>query len=120
MISAPVLALPDFTQHFVIEADACDKGIGAVLMQKQRPIAFLSNALSPRNQGLSVYEKEFLAILQAVQKWKHYVIGHHFIIKTDHQSLKHILEQRVDNALQQRWISKLLGLIMKSNINGKG
>ncbi|KAK4384513.1 Transposon Ty3-G Gag-Pol polyprotein [Sesamum angolense] len=43
-------------------------------------------------------------------KWKHYVIGHHFIIKTDHQSLKHILEQKVDNALQQRWISKLLGL----------
>ncbi|KAL0395989.1 UNVERIFIED_CONTAM: Transposon Ty3-I Gag-Pol polyprotein [Sesamum calycinum] len=59
MISAPVLALPDFTQHFVIEADAYDKGIEAVLMQKQRPIAFLSKALSPRNQGLSVYEKDF-------------------------------------------------------------
>ncbi|KAK4386079.1 Retrovirus-related Pol polyprotein from transposon.6 [Sesamum angolense] len=110
MISALILVLLDFTQHFIIEADACDKGIRAVLMQKQRPIAFLSKALSPRNQGLSVYEKEFLAILQAVQKWKHYFIGHHFIIKTDHQSLKHILELKVDNALQQKWISELLGL----------
>ncbi|KAL0428660.1 UNVERIFIED_CONTAM: Retrovirus-related Pol polyprotein from transposon.6 [Sesamum latifolium] len=79
-------------------------------MQEHRLIAYLSKALSPRNQGFSVYEKEILAILQVVHKWKHYLIGHHFIIKTDHQSLKHILEQKVDNALQQKWISKLLGL----------
>ncbi|KAK4390300.1 Transposon Tf2-11 polyprotein [Sesamum angolense] len=110
MNSAPVLALPDFSKSFVVEADACDKGIGAVLMQEHRPIAYLNKALSPRNQGLSVYEKEFLAILQAVHKWKHYLVGHYFIIKTDHQSLKHILEQKVDNVIQQKWISKLLGL----------
>ncbi|KAK4407690.1 Transposon Ty3-G Gag-Pol polyprotein [Sesamum angolense] len=90
---------------------ACDKGIGTVLMQEQRPIAYLSKGLSTRNQGLSMYEKEFLAILHAVHKWKHYLCGHHFfVIKTDHQSLKHILEQKVDTALQQKWISKLLGL----------
>ncbi|KAL0446254.1 UNVERIFIED_CONTAM: Retrovirus-related Pol polyprotein from transposon.6 [Sesamum latifolium] len=107
---APVLALPDFTKIFVIEADACDKGVGAILMQEHQPIAYLSKALSPRNLGLSAYEKEFLAILQAVKKWKHYLVGHHFIIRTDHQTLKHILEQKVDTALQQKWISKLLGL----------
>ncbi|KAK4392734.1 hypothetical protein Sango_2051200 [Sesamum angolense] len=106
-MSVPVLALPDFNKNFLIEADACDQGIGVVLMQDQRPIAFLSKTLSPRNQGLSVYEKKFLAILHAVHKWKHYLIGHHFIIKNDHQSLKHILEQKVDNALQQKWIPKL-------------
>ncbi|KAL0313077.1 UNVERIFIED_CONTAM: Retrovirus-related Pol polyprotein from transposon.6 [Sesamum radiatum] len=110
MTQAPVLALPDFNKTFVVETDACDKGVGAVLMQDHQPIAFLSKALSPRNLGLSVYEKEFLAILQAVHKWKHYLIGRHFIIKTDHQSLKYILEQKVDNVLQQKWISKLLGL----------
>ncbi|KAL0375626.1 UNVERIFIED_CONTAM: Retrovirus-related Pol polyprotein from transposon.6 [Sesamum calycinum] len=95
MISAPVLTLPGFSKSFVVEADACDKGIGAVLMQEHRHIAYLSKALSLRNQGLSVYEKEFLAILQAVHKWKHYLIGHHFIIKTDHQSLKHIESRRL-------------------------
>ncbi|KAL0411111.1 UNVERIFIED_CONTAM: hypothetical protein Slati_3700800 [Sesamum latifolium] len=61
-------------------------------------------------QDLSVSEKEFLAILHVVHKSKYYLCGHHFIIKTDHQSIKHILEQKADTALQQKWISKLLGL----------
>ncbi|KAL0408312.1 UNVERIFIED_CONTAM: hypothetical protein Sradi_1765600 [Sesamum radiatum] len=60
--------------------------------------------------GLSTYEKEFLALLLAVTRWKHYLIGNHFIIRTDPKSLKHILDQRVDSILQQKWITKLLGL----------
>ncbi|KAL0408451.1 UNVERIFIED_CONTAM: RNA-directed DNA polymerase [Sesamum radiatum] len=108
MSTTPVLALPDFS--FVVETDASDKGVGAVLMQSGRPIAYLSKALSVKNQSLSVYEKEFLAIMLVVGKWKHYSEGNKFIIKTDQQSLKFILEQRVGNSLQQKWISKLLGL----------
>ncbi|KAL2237693.1 UNVERIFIED_CONTAM: putative mitochondrial protein [Sesamum indicum] len=65
-VTAAVLALPDLTQTFVVETDACDKGIGVVLMQNRRPISYISKALSPSNRGLSVYEKEFLEILQAV------------------------------------------------------
>ncbi|KAK4406528.1 Retrovirus-related Pol polyprotein from transposon.6 [Sesamum angolense] len=97
MISAPVLTLPNFSKSFVVEANACDKGIGAVLMQEHRHIAYLSNALSLRNQGLSIYEKEFLAILQAVHKWKHYLIGYHFIIKTDHQHYEVQYKKGKDN-----------------------
>jgi RNase H-like domain found in reverse transcriptase/Reverse transcriptase (RNA-dependent DNA polymerase) len=73
MCEAPVLAMPNFSQPFILETDASDKGIGAVLMQGKRPIAYMSQTLGVRNQQLSVYEKEFLALLTAVQKWRHYL-----------------------------------------------
>jgi hypothetical protein len=59
MNSTPVLALPDFSLQFVIETDACDKGVRAVLSQNGHPVAFLSKALSSANQKLSTYENEF-------------------------------------------------------------
>ncbi|KAL2232583.1 UNVERIFIED_CONTAM: putative mitochondrial protein [Sesamum indicum] len=110
MTTTPVLAMPDFSQPFTVETDACGKGIEAVLMQNGRPITYLSKALSLKNMGLSIYEKEFLALLLAVTKWRHYLQDRQFIIKTDQRSLKHILDQRLDSILQHRWVSKLLGL----------
>lgn len=110
MTTAPVLALPDFSVPFVVETDASGKGIGAVLMQNGRPIAFLSKALCPKNQTLSIYERKFLAVLLAVQKWRCYLQGHKFIIKTDQQALKYLLDQKVLNPMQQRGFTKLLGL----------
>ncbi|KAJ4795033.1 polyprotein [Rhynchospora pubera] len=110
MQQAPVLALPDFSKPFVVEADACQTGIGAVLMQDRRPIAFFSKGLSLKNQSLSTYEKELLAVVSAVTKWKHYLMGTTFVIRTDHISLKHLLEQRINTAMQHKSLSKLLGL----------
>nr|XP_027102942.1 uncharacterized protein LOC113724214 [Coffea arabica] len=92
MCSTPVLAFPDFSQPFVIETDVCYGGIGVVLMQNRRPLAFLSQSLGQKNLGLSIYEKKLLALVTAVTKWRHYLEGHHFIINTDHQSLKYLLE----------------------------
>jgi len=109
MTSAPVLALPDFDQPFEIETDASSCGIGAVLQQNRHPIAFISKKLGPRWQKLSVYEKELLAIVFAVQKWEQYLIGRPFVIKTDQKSLKHLLEQRISTPFQQFWLAKLMG-----------
>lgn len=87
MSTTPVLTLPDFFKPFVIETNASGQGIGAVLMQEGSPLSFLSKTLCPRNQSLSIYEREFLAVLMAIQKWKHYLQGRRFIIRTDQQSL---------------------------------
>ena len=73
MVTAPVLTLPDFARLFAIETDACDTGVGAVLAQEGHPVAFLSKALGVQNQKLSAYEKEFIAVMMAVKKWRMYL-----------------------------------------------
>jgi hypothetical protein len=110
LIQAPVLALPDFSQQFVVETDACQSGVGAVLMQQGHPVAYLSKALSPRNQALSTYEKECLAILMAVEKWRSYLQHQEFIIRTDQKSLLHLTEQRLGTGMQHKAFVKLMGL----------
>jgi transposase InsO family protein len=107
---APVLMLPDFSKPFAIETDASSKGIGAVLLQNSHPLAYVSKALGVKNQGLSTYEKEYLAILLAVDKWRQYLQHSEFLIYLDHKSLSHLTEQRLITPWQQRVFSKLLGL----------
>lgn len=73
LVQAPVLAPPDFSQQFVLQTYASGTGIGAVLMQNSHPIACLSKALSPRNLGVSAYEKECLDLLLDVDRWTPYL-----------------------------------------------
>ena len=108
LCEAPVLALPRFDKPFVVETDACGQGIGAVLMQEGHPIAFISRHLKGKQLHLSIYEKELLAVVFAVQKWRHYLLPNHFVIKTDQKSLKYLLEQRLNTPIQQQWLPKLL------------
>jgi hypothetical protein len=110
MMSTPVLALPNFEESFVVETDACDDDIGAVLMQKQRPIAYLSKAFSMKNRGLSIYDKEFLALLMAVEKWRTYLQRAEFIIRTDHIALSFLKHQVLHSELQRKPMAKMMGL----------
>ncbi|KAJ0547862.1 putative nucleotidyltransferase, Ribonuclease H [Helianthus annuus] len=109
LTSAPVLTLPDPSKTFVVETDASAGGVGAVLMQDRHPVSFLSKALSPRANALSVYEKELLAIMLAVKQWHYYLITGPFVIRTDQKSLKHLLSQKVTTPLQHKWLAKLMG-----------
>ncbi|KAH9657900.1 hypothetical protein KPL70_023267 [Citrus sinensis] len=109
MASTPVLALPNFTKPFSIECDASGRGIRAVLMQEDHPIAYISKALSGKNLAMSTYDKEMLAIVFAMQKWRPYLMGQHFKIITDHRSLKNFHDQHISSPEQQMWLSKRLG-----------
>ncbi|KAD4180155.1 hypothetical protein E3N88_28746 [Mikania micrantha] len=108
LITAPVLKLPDFSAPFIVECDASSEGVGAILSQADHPIAYFSKALSFNNRLKSAYDRELLALVLAVQKWNHYLMGRHFFIKTDHYTLKFLLEQRVTTIEQQRLLLKLM------------
>ena len=104
-----VLAMLDFGKEFVLETDASGIGLGAVLMQGGRPIAFMSQALLEPTRAKLVYERELMAIVLALQKWRHYLLGRHFKVRTDKKSFCHLLDQRVIGAEQQKWMMKLRG-----------
>ena len=110
MTTTPVLALPNFAQPFTVETDACEDGIGAVLLQNAQPIAFLSKALGPTHKAMSIYEKEFLALIMVVERWRSYLHLQEFVITTDHKSLAYLSEQNLHSDMQRKAMTRLMGL----------
>jgi hypothetical protein len=109
MTSAPVLALQDFAKPFVLECDASTYGFGAVLVQHGHPIMFYSRPVASRHRSLAAYERELIGLVQAVRHWRSYMWGRRFTVKTDHYSLKYLLDQRLATIPQHHWVGKLLG-----------
>ncbi|XP_071918888.1 uncharacterized protein [Coffea arabica] len=102
---APVLALPDFSKIFEIDCDASSIGVGAVLNQGGRPIAYFSEKLNGAALNYSTYDKELYALIQALQVWQHYLRPKEFVIHTDHEFLKYLKAQHNLNKKHARWIT---------------
>lgn len=107
LCSAPLLALPDFNKTFEIECDASGQGIGAVLTQEKRPIAYFSEKLNAAKLNYSTYDKEFYALIRALEVWQHYLLPKEFIIHTDHETLKHLKAQYKLNRRHAKWVEFL-------------
>ena len=105
--TTPVLALPDFDKVFEVECDASGIGVGAVLSQEKRPVAFFSEKLSETRQKWSTYDQEFYAVFRALKQWEHYLVQKEFVLFTDHQALKFINSQKSVSKMHARWVSYL-------------
>ncbi|KAK8554936.1 hypothetical protein V6N13_016190 [Hibiscus sabdariffa] len=104
---APVLALPNFDKTFEIECDASGVGIGVVLMQEKRPIAYFSEKLNGAALNYHVYDKEMYALIRALETWQHYLLPKEFVIHTDHEALRYITGQHKLNKRHAKWVEFL-------------
>jgi hypothetical protein len=109
MSAAPVLALPNFAEKFILETDASGSGMGAVLIQSNHPICYYSKQFCPRLLAASTYVRELCAITSAVKKWRTYLLGGTFTIHTDQRSLRELMTQVIQTPEQQFYLAKLLG-----------
>ncbi|WVZ56830.1 hypothetical protein U9M48_007306 [Paspalum notatum var. saurae] len=104
LTSAPVLAQPDITKPFDVYCDASGSGLGCVLMQEGRVIAYASCQLRKHEVNYPTHDLELLAVVYALKKWRHYLLGNTCRIYTDHKSLKYIFTQPELNMRQRRWL----------------
>jgi hypothetical protein len=109
LMTAPLLQMPDFSKRFVVDCDASSAGFGAVLHQGDGTIAFFSRAVAPHHQKLPAYERELIGLIKAVHNWRPYLWGRAFTVRTDHYSLKFLLDQWLSTIPQHTWVSKLFG-----------
>ncbi|GJX97841.1 putative reverse transcriptase domain-containing protein [Tanacetum coccineum] len=107
LCSAPILALPEDSENFVVYCDASRKGLGAILMQKEKVIAYASRQLKIHEKNYTTDDLELGAVMFALKMWRHYLFGTKCVVFTDHKSLQHILDQKELNMRQRRWLELL-------------
>ena len=104
LTSSPVLALPQGTEGFEIFSDASKQGLGCVLMQNGRVIAYASRQLKKYEENYPTHDLELAAVVFALKIWRHYLYGTHCKVFTDHKSLKYLFTQKELNMRQRRWL----------------
>ncbi len=123
-VSAPILITPDPSRQFVVEVDASEVGVGAVISQRSptddrvHPCAFLSHRLSPAERNYDIGNRELLAVKLALEEWRHWLEGSGvpFIVWTDHKNLEYIKTAKRLNSRQARWalFSDVLTLLSRT------
>ncbi|KAA0043078.1 ty3-gypsy retrotransposon protein [Cucumis melo var. makuwa] len=104
LVFAPVLTVPDGSGSFVIYSDASKKGLGCVLMQQGRVVAYASRQLKSHEQNYPTHDLELAAVVFALKIWRHYLYGEKIHIFTDHKSLKYFFTQKELDMRQRRWL----------------
>ncbi|GJR72833.1 putative reverse transcriptase domain-containing protein [Tanacetum coccineum] len=104
LCDAPILTLPDGVEDFVVYCDASNQGLGCVLMQRSKVIAYASRQLKTHEKNYTTHDLELGAVVFALKTWRHYLYGTKSVIYTDHKSLQHIFDQKELNMRQRRWI----------------
>ncbi|KAG8474462.1 hypothetical protein CXB51_031417 [Gossypium anomalum] len=107
LTEAPVLVQPEFGKEFVIYSDASLLGLGCVLMQEGRVVAYASRQLKPHEKNYPTHDLELAAIVFALKIWRHYLFGERCHVYSDHKSLKYLMTQRELNLRQRRWLELL-------------
>ncbi|GJU99726.1 putative reverse transcriptase domain-containing protein [Tanacetum coccineum] len=107
LCSAPILALPQGAENFIVYCDASHKGLGAILMQNEKVIAYASRQLKIHEKNYTTHDLELGAVVFALKIWRHYLYGTKCTVFTDHKSLQHILDQKELNMRQHRWLELL-------------
>jgi hypothetical protein len=117
---APLLQLPNFGKTFELQCDASGIGIGGVLLQEGKPIAYFSEKLSGSSLNYSTYDKEVYALIHVLKTWQHYLWPKEFVIHSDHESLKHIIGQaKLKNVILSELNLLKLFLTSLSTRNGR-
>ncbi|GKB76877.1 putative reverse transcriptase domain-containing protein [Tanacetum coccineum] len=104
LCEAPILALPEGNNDFVVYCDASHQGLGAVLMQREKVIAYASRQLKLHEENYTTHDLELGEVVFALKIWRHYLYGTKCIVFTNHKSLQHILDQKELNMRQRRWL----------------
>nr|GFC88257.1 putative reverse transcriptase domain-containing protein [Tanacetum cinerariifolium] len=107
LCSAPILALPEGCEDFIVYCDASNKRLGAVLMQREKVISYASRRLKIHEKNYTTHDLELGAVVFTLKVWRHYLYGTKCTVFTDHKSLQHILDQKELNMKQRRWLELL-------------
>jgi len=113
LTSAPVLALPDMDKPFTVETDASDIALAATLLQEDRVVAYLSRKFKDVETRYTTYEKEVLAMIEALTVWRHFLVRQPFVVITDNKALSFLKTQPLINRRQSGWLEKLSTLQFK-------
>nr|GEY78639.1 hypothetical protein [Tanacetum cinerariifolium] len=107
LCSAPILALPEGTENFIVYCDASLKGYGVVLMQREKVIAYASRQLKKHKKNYTTHDLELGLVVFALKLWRHYLYGTKCTVYTNHKSVQYIRDQKELNTRQRRWIELL-------------